>query len=574
MTLKGSTAEFPLDVLIRLLGDQKKTGELTLRSPAGEGALGLAGGRVVVAVYGDEKPIPALGEIFEMGTADFEFTPWDDAPSANLEGDLDELLRKAREHRQWMTSVREVIPTDRTRFRLSERAAEQGAVTFTPDRWRVVLAVNGTRDVNDIASNLHIERDAALTVLSGLVRDGVIDTVEPPAAESGSFMSPPPAPVREAPPPQPEYVAPPEPKYVAPPPPAPEPEPEPAPPPPVAEMRAPEAAPAPQEWTMPQVQEAAPPPMPEPPPVTNDWSTPAAEPAAPAPEWSPPAPAQEVAPPPMPEPAPAMDDRLAALFGGTSATTETPPPPAPEWNAPAATDWTAPAPAAEQWTAPAPAEPEAPAPEESAAPDPRLGALTLPMAPAPAEPEAPTPPPAQSMPAQSMPVNEWAAPPAVEAPPQKKGLFGRFRGGATKEEAAPAAMPSAPGRASSRVGQLAAFSNALLTEYNSGQYGKQRLDDRMPSLLMRVDEQADPIDRPLPVLDDRLDVEALERVSLPEAQAAPYLATLVTTIYGDAEKAFGKDKAKKGYKAAQQQVFAGDPSSLAGPDLAGKLPKV
>ena len=91
---------------------------------------------------------------------------------------------------------------------------------------------------------------------------------------------------------------------------------------------------------------------------------------------------------------------------------------------------------------------------------------------------------------------------------------------------------------------------------------------------MRVDEQADPIDRPLPVIDDRLDVESLERVSIADAQAAPYLAMLVSTIYADAEKAFGKDKAKRGYKSAQQQVLGADTSALAGPDLAGKLPKV
>ena len=91
---------------------------------------------------------------------------------------------------------------------------------------------------------------------------------------------------------------------------------------------------------------------------------------------------------------------------------------------------------------------------------------------------------------------------------------------------------------------------------------------------MRVDEQADPIDRPLPVVDDRLDVQALERVSMPEQQAVPYLALLVSTIYADAEKVFGRDKAKRGYKAAQQGVFGADTSALGGPDLAGKLPKV
>jgi len=91
---------------------------------------------------------------------------------------------------------------------------------------------------------------------------------------------------------------------------------------------------------------------------------------------------------------------------------------------------------------------------------------------------------------------------------------------------------------------------------------------------MRVDEQADPIDRPLPIVDDRIDVQALEREALSDQQAAPYLASLARQIYEDAEKAFGKDKARKGYKAAQQRIFLGDASVLHAPDVAGKLPRV
>jgi hypothetical protein len=90
---------------------------------------------------------------------------------------------------------------------------------------------------------------------------------------------------------------------------------------------------------------------------------------------------------------------------------------------------------------------------------------------------------------------------------------------------------------------------------------------------MRVDEQADPIDRPLPIVDDLIDATALEREGVAEEQLVPYLAALVRQIYEDAERAFGKDKAKKGYKAAQQQVFGND-NVLQSPDLAGKLPKV
>ena len=143
-----------------------------------------------------------------------------------------------------------------------------------------------------------------------------------------------------------------------------------------------------------------------------------------------------------------------------------------------------------------------------------------------------------------------------------------------REEPTPIAQMPPASTATSRPGLLASFSNALLLEYNSGQYGKGKIETRMANLLMRVDEQADPIDRPLPIIDERLDVEALERVSIADAQAAPYLAMLVSTIHADAEKAFGKDKAKRGYKSAQQQVFGADISALAAPDLAGKLPKV
>jgi len=257
--------------------------------------------------------------------------------------------------------------------------------------------------------------------------------------------------------------------------------------------------------------------------------------------------AQDWMPAQSAEPAP-LDDRLAALQGMFN--TPAPAQPADDWKTPAADTWTTPAQAA-------PAQPEA---------DPRLAAMSAPPAP-------PKTPPAGGTP------SEWAPPPSMGTTVQKKsgGLFGGLFGG---KKSAPAETPSEAqannggSAAASRAGKLAAFSNALLTEYTSGSYGKGKVDERMPSLLMRVDEQADPIDRPLPIVDDRLDVQALERVQIAENQAVPYLAMLVSTIYGDAEKAFGKDKAKRGYKNAQQQIFGADTSTLSGPDLAGKLPKI
>ena len=652
MTLKGSTNDFPLDVLIRLLSDTKKTGELSIRGTKGEGALGLTEGQVVTAVFGQEKPIPALGAIFAIGEATFEFTPWDDAPTANLQGTLQENLKRADDHAKWLASVREVIPHDGIRFRLSERAADQGAVTFTPDRWRVVMAVNTQPSVDQLAANLHIDRDEALTTLAGLLRDGVLETVDAPAADETPKPAPGPPGEAEHSAPAPAAESPGEPstvdwsaallKDVEPEPTPPDPEATMAPEPPSAQPAVPQmSTPGTDAWTTvnPAPQRPAPDSSPIPGPAPRDWSETRARPApepeqrstptpqdwsqirsTPAPEPPPPsapmpqdwsqirvAPAPEQAAPstPMPPawtqasaasnahmsepvaapdaampdwgsprpveraPEPAADDRLAALDGMFTSPSSSGPASPDTWVAPARDGkdaWTPTAPAAaDDWKAPDAVAPASPI--ETKAEDLRLAALRL----------APTEASLAAAPTPVAELNEWGPPPAhdtASAPAPKKGLFGGLLKKADKTAARPAMRPMAVEHgASSRVGLLAALSNALLGEYNSGQYGKGHVDERISGLLMRVDEQADPIDRPLPIVDDRLDVQALERIAPPEQQAVPYLALLITTIYGDAEKAFGRDKAKRGYRAAQQQVFSGDTSALNGPDLAGKLPK-
>jgi vacuolar-type H+-ATPase subunit E/Vma4 len=649
MTLRGNVQDFPLRSVLELLGQTKKTGELQVRAGGRVGALGIAAGRVVTAVLDEEEPLLALGSIFAFDGAEFEFTPWDDAPPANLEAkDLDQLLRDADEakqraeearrqaeeereaarkkaeeereaERKRLEEIRALIPSDDTPLRLSERAVDQGAVTLTSERWRLVLAVNGERDVNAIASMLHIEPAAALASLAALVRDGVVEPIArstAPAYEAPAYEAP--APAYEAPADEPPVYEAPAPAYEGP-----------------AETSSfsPTAAtfestpqpdaevetPAPvQDWITPE--QAVP---------TQDWTTSPAD-AAPisevAPQW---APAPDAAPvpdwiTPQAEPGtPEGDDRLSALsgiFGPAPAETQTPPPaetPTSSWAPSSGSDhWGTPpepTPSAERWTAPPKAEPAPPASDDpwgSPPPSsPARGAWAAP-APAPAAanpaiddwvaPTPPAPPPttwsapagatgaddpwgspradprtaALSIPEHGTPpVEEWSPPPTAQPEKKKRGLFGFGRDKPLPAPVAGMPLPTASAHGS-RVGIVAALANALIAEYNNGQYGKGRIEERIANLLMRVDEQADPIDRPLPIVDDRIDVEALEREQLAESQALPYLALLVTTIFADAEKQFGKDRAKKGYKAAQKSVLLGDASVLSSPELAGKLPRV
>ena len=597
MTLRGSTSDFPLESVIGLLAGTSKTGELQVRGEGKVGALGFAGGRLVTAVMEGEGGENALGAVFAISQAEFEFTPWESAPEANLEGgDLVSLLKRAAEARDRIFDIRASIPDDRMRFRLSERAADQGAVTFTPDRWRALLAVNGERDVVAVAEQLRLGKMQTLSLLSGLVKDNVIEVLPPPENRTVETR-----PAVEAP----EPTAPREP--------------EPAPDHPAAESWPPppsvEEAHAPTETSSggEAAWDTSTPDVAEQPQVTsNDWSTSAPdwtarEPEAPASTEPPAAPPEVredlqaeiakrmdgfgVAPEPSApgvEVPPAVDDRLSSLSGlfapGPAASASAQAAPQAQDAKPTENDWwrapgggapvqSAPSTGApaESWMTAPPASKEAPANEW--APTAKPPADANPWG-APAQPESATKDGAAAL------TDEWAPPPQqpaasdIGAEKDKKksgGFLSRFR---KEDTPTPLAHIGPASPAAGNTGKLASLSNALLMEYNSGGYGKGKIETRLSNLLMRVDEQADPIDRPLPVVDDLIDAAALEREGFDQQQAVPYLATLVRQIYEDAERAFGKDKAKKGYKAAQQQVFGGDTNALQSPELAGKLPKV
>jgi uncharacterized protein DUF4388 len=601
VTLRGSTSDFPLESVIGLLAGTSKTGELQIRGDSKVGALGFTGGRLVAAVMEGEGGENALGAIFAISQAEFEFTPWESAPEANLEeGDLVSLLKRAAEARDRISTIRASIPDDRMRFRLSETAADQGAVTFTPDRWRALLAVNGERDVAAVAEQLRLGKMQTLTLLSGLVKDGVIEPL-PPAEHRSSesrtaFGAPAPSAPREpepvpparewSPPPAREETQPPKPGWSS------------------------SGSTPPWEESEPANEEGAQPAQDfstsAPGPIAKERDAPAQrESATPAPEVREDLQA-EIAQRmggfgPVPEPSapavevpPAIDDRLSSLSGlfapGPAADAQ-PAAPAPEatpkendwWRAPGggapakgvpAAGAPPPGTAPESWTTAPPASKEAPANTWAPTAKPKEPPPVVnPWAPAEPQQESPAKDTAAGR------IDEWAAPPPQPAPEtaaekdkrKTGGFLGRFR---REEPPTPIAQIQPASSAASKTGKLASLSNALLMEYNSGGYGKGKIETRLANLLMRVDEQADPIDRPLPVVDDLIDAAALEREGFDEQQAVPYLATLVRQIYEDAERAFGKDKAKKGYRAAQQQVFGGDTTALQSPELAGKLPKV
>jgi hypothetical protein len=551
--LRGTVSDFPLETIVQLLGATKKTGRIEVRSDDGPSVLGMADGRLVSATSGEEEGELALGSAFTAPDGEFDFVPMSEGPQANLSGEIDELLDRAATVRDRLVAVRALIPSPRSHFTLSDRATRQDNITLTPDQWRALTKIDPQRDAAAVAEELHMRRLPTMMLIADLIRGGFVDVVPAEAERSWPYVERRRAPWAPS-----------------------------APPPPLTQM----PAPPPEIVTAPA--EAAP--IPEPPPAAVETEAPIEE-----------TPVDQAA-----EEAVA-DDRLAALTGLFGPAQPAPPPaswepPPAEPAAPATNEWTTATWETPAETAPAEEAPaaEAPAPEAPAEIDPRLAAFAWNAAPTPVEeakvvaqplPGTMAAPIAQPLPGtigapvrtpSAAPVETRAAapapPPPVAAAPaapaaaepvpaKKKGLFGF---GAKPS----AAEPAAPSVGGSRSAQLATFANELVAGYNSGQYGKARVEDHMLSLLMRVDEQADPIDRPVPLANDRIDVDSIERGALPETQAVPYLALLVRQIYDDAERALGKDKAKRGFKDTRDRLFGKDPMLFQAPEVASRLPKV
>ncbi|MDA8060833.1 MAG: DUF4388 domain-containing protein [Actinomycetota bacterium] len=215
MPLQGTFDVLDFTEVLQLLSSRQLTGRLHVRSRAYGAYLFVEEGLLVGADQSEHQPAATAGDVrgrleevcFEMLEAErgsFEFHPG--KPTTLPVGErfkAEEVLTQAHKRLEEWHQLQEVIPSLdlQPRLVLDLSATE---VTFDRERWRMLTAVDGRRNLRAIGRVLNLSDFDVCRVMSTLVDDGIVELdglgALPAATRDAMPVVPPPGVERPAPP--------------------------------------------------------------------------------------------------------------------------------------------------------------------------------------------------------------------------------------------------------------------------------------------------------------------------------------------------------------------------------------
>lgn len=185
MPLQGTFDVLDFTEVLSLLSQQELTGRLHVRSRSFGAHLFLEDGQLVGADQSEHQPAATAGDVrgrieevcFEMleaGRGSFEFHPG--KPSTLPVGDRfksDEVLAQARRRLDEWHELQEIIPSLDLQPRLVLDLSRT-EVTLDRERWRMLTAVDGRRNLRAIGRQLNLSDFDVCRVLRTLIDDGIV----------------------------------------------------------------------------------------------------------------------------------------------------------------------------------------------------------------------------------------------------------------------------------------------------------------------------------------------------------------------------------------------------------------
>ena len=198
MQLDGNLTKFPLRELIEMVVYSSVTGVLELRAGADIGQIFFRDGQPYHAAAGPRAGMDAIAAMFEERDSPFRFVADREAEASTLWIDPWELIERGEaQARQW-ARIRAYIPNIECVPALrGTPAANQIHISETV--WPVLSAVDGRRNVGEIAAYLNLVLLDACVALADLVEQGLIEVRRSLAAPAGTLFAAPTAGTQKAP---------------------------------------------------------------------------------------------------------------------------------------------------------------------------------------------------------------------------------------------------------------------------------------------------------------------------------------------------------------------------------------
>ncbi|HEU5103395.1 MAG TPA: DUF4388 domain-containing protein [Roseiflexaceae bacterium] len=196
MQLDGNLNKFPLREVIEMVVYSSVTGVLELRAGADIGQIFFRDGQPYHAAAGERIGMDAIAAMFEERDSPFRFVADRDTEASTLWLDPWDLIdRGETQARQW-SRIRAFMPNLECVPAL-RGAPSANQIHISETVWPVLSAVDGRRNVVEIADYLNLVLLDACVALADLIEQGLIEIRRPPVVPEGSLFGPPAA--RKAP---------------------------------------------------------------------------------------------------------------------------------------------------------------------------------------------------------------------------------------------------------------------------------------------------------------------------------------------------------------------------------------
>jgi len=180
MSLIGTIGEMNLADVVRLFAASRKTGLLTVAGPGRQALVRFHRGSIVHAASGRLHGDDAVLDLFGWKEGQLTFVPEDRAVPPNVSRTIDELIEEGLRIGDTLHRRNVLVPSDRVVFQMAAGPPDDAPVyPLTGAAWRVLLVLDGVRDVRELAEASKVPREDVVRMVFEMAEAGFLERIDP-----------------------------------------------------------------------------------------------------------------------------------------------------------------------------------------------------------------------------------------------------------------------------------------------------------------------------------------------------------------------------------------------------------